>query len=63
MVVSGFLEIMPGFWPQNLVAEKMLGHKILLPRTFLATSSKGLETKKVSRDKILLLRMTLVTSY
>ena len=32
-------EILPGSWPQNFAAEKMLGHKILLPRTSSATSN------------------------
>ena len=63
MAVSLFLEILPGCWPKNFVAEKMLGHKSLLPRTSLATSSKNLVTEKVPRHKILLSRMTSVTSY
>ena len=39
MAVSLVLEILPGCWPQNFAAQKMLGHKILLPRTSLATSN------------------------
>ena len=40
MAVSLFLEFLPGFWPQNFAVEKILGHKILLPRTSLAVEGK-----------------------
>ena len=53
MVVSLFLEIFPGLWPQNSAAEKMLRHKILWPRTSLATKDRDLVAEKVLVHKFL----------
>ena len=63
MLVSTIFGNLVWLLATNFVTKKMLGHKILLPRTSMATSSKDLVPEKVPRHKILLSTMTSVTSY
>ena len=63
MAVSLFLEILPGCWPQNFAAEKMLGHKILLPRTSSALNLNLFVAEKVLGNKLLVAQKMLGSKF
>ena len=51
--MSLFLEILPGFQPQDFATEKMLRQEILLSRTSSTAKGRDLVSEKVHVDKLL----------